>query len=182
MRFRIGDHAFYPSYGIGKIVGIAKKKLEEIEQTFYHFHLIRNGCSIFIPVHRVKELGLRPLMGRKDISRIFQILRKSSHVKVQWNHRLKEYEQKIRKGSPFETAEVLRDLMILQFRKRKELSFRERQLLELAKNLLIEEIVLATGEDEETISGRIFSEIRPKRDKKMKKGEEKRSNSSFSSS
>jgi CarD family transcriptional regulator len=53
---------------------------------------------------------------------------------------------KIKTGSVFEIAEVLRDLCLLK--KSKELSFGERKMLDTARTLLLKELTLATSENE----------------------------------
>jgi CarD family transcriptional regulator len=57
--------------------------------------------------------------------------------------------EKIKTGSVFEIAEVLRDLYLLKFDK--DLSFGERKMLDTARNLLIKELSLAKGVNEDQI-------------------------------
>jgi CarD family transcriptional regulator len=59
--------------------------------------------------------------------------------------------EKIKTGSVFEIAEVLRDLYLLKFDK--DLSFGERKMLDTARNLLIKELSLAKGVNEDEIEG-----------------------------
>jgi CarD family transcriptional regulator len=56
---------------------------------------------------------------------------------------------KIKTGSVFELAEVLRDLFIL--REDKELSFGERKMLDTARSLLVKEISIAQKQDESQV-------------------------------
>jgi CarD family transcriptional regulator len=64
-----------------------------------------------------------------------------------WNRRYREYMEKIKTGSIYELAEVLRDLCVLK--EDKDLSFGERKMLDTARNLLIREISIAKGVTEE---------------------------------
>jgi CarD family transcriptional regulator len=57
--------------------------------------------------------------------------------------------EKIKTGSVFELAEVLRDLFIL--REDKELSFGERKMLDTARSLLVKEISIAKDLDESQV-------------------------------
>ena len=66
-----------------------------------------------------------------------------------WNRRYREYMEKIKTGSVFEIAEVLRDRYRL--RAEKELSFGERKMLDTARSLLLKELSLAKNCDEEQI-------------------------------
>jgi len=66
-----------------------------------------------------------------------------------WNRRYREYMDKIKTGSAFEVAEVLRDLYLL--RSDKDLSYGERKMLDTAMNLLVKEISLAQKKDEAAV-------------------------------
>ncbi len=75
-----------------------------------------------------------------------------------WNRRYREYMEKIKTGSVFEIAEVLRDLYLLKGDK--DLSFGERKMLDTARSLLIKELSLAKQCSEDEIESdlkRIFS-------------------------
>jgi CarD family transcriptional regulator len=61
--------------------------------------------------------------------------------------------EKIKTGSVFEVAIVLRDLFIL--RVDKELSYGERKMMDTAKSLLVKELSLAQKLDEEKIEKQI---------------------------
>ncbi len=60
---------------------------------------------------------------------------------------------KIKTGSPFRVAEVLRDLTLLKAEK--DLSFGERKMLDTAKNLLIKELSLVNKQEETEIEARL---------------------------
>jgi CarD family transcriptional regulator len=66
-----------------------------------------------------------------------------------WNRRYREYMDKIKTGSVFEIAEVLRDLYLL--RSDKDLSFGERKMLDTARSLLIKELAIAKDCDEQDV-------------------------------
>ena len=61
--------------------------------------------------------------------------------------------EKIKTGSVFEIAEVMRDLAVL--RASKELSFGERRMLDTARGLLIKELAIAKSVAEDKIAGEI---------------------------
>jgi CarD family transcriptional regulator len=66
--------------------------------------------------------------------------------KQTWNKRYKEYWEKIKTGSVYEIAKVLRDLFTLKLDK--DLSFGERKMMDTAKSLLIMEISIAANCEE----------------------------------
>ncbi|HOJ13572.1 MAG TPA: CarD family transcriptional regulator, partial [Deltaproteobacteria bacterium] len=74
-----------------------------------------------------------------------------------WNRRYREYMEKIKSGSAFEIAEVLRDLNILK--KGKELSFGERKMYDTAKNLLVNEISISGKMDKKEAEKMILTAL-----------------------
>jgi len=87
-----------------------------------------------------------------EISEVFSILRSEEPASDNqtWNRRHREYMVKIKTGSAFEIAEVLRDLCLL--RKNKELSFGERKMLDTARGLLVKELALAQEASEQEVA------------------------------
>jgi len=87
--------------------------------------ILENDMKIMIPIRNAEAVGLRQLIDTSEIPRVYGILR-SKDVSVNggtWNRRYREYMEKIKTGSIYELAEVLRDLTVLK--NDKELSFGE---------------------------------------------------------
>ena len=146
--FKVGDHAVYPGYGVGRVTAIDTKEILGNKQSFYSIQILDTGMKVMIPRDNVETVGLRPIISKEDAGRVVGILRESD-VKIDnqtWNRRYREYMEKINTGSVFEIAEVLRDLFLLKVDK--ELSFGERRMLDKARSLLLEELTLATSQDE----------------------------------
>lgn len=150
MIFRIGDLAVYPAHGVGRIESIETKNIGGKKQDFYIMRILDNEMKIMIPIPNAEAVGLRGLIELKDIPRVYAIL-KTREISVNggtWNRRYREYMEKIKTGSIYELAEVLRDLTVLK--EDKELSFGERKMLDTARTLLLKElsIVQAVSEDD----------------------------------
>ncbi len=142
-QFKVGDHAVYPGHGVGKISSIEYKEILGTKHEFYSVLIIETGMKIMIPAANIKSVGLRPLISHEEAMKVVTIL-KDKNVKIDtqtWNRRYRDYMEKIKTGSVFEIAEVLRDLYVLKVDK--ELSFGEKKMLDTAKNLLLKELNLA---------------------------------------
>ncbi len=149
--FKVGDMAVYPAHGVGVIDSIQNKEISGSKQTFYMLRILDNDMTIMIPTKNIASVGLRGIVSRKDISKIYNIL-KERDVAIDsqaWNRRYREYMEKIKTGSAFEIAEVLRDLFLLKVDK--DLSYGERKIMDLARNLLVKELSVAKDASEETI-------------------------------
>jgi CarD family transcriptional regulator len=157
MQFKVGDNAIYPAHGVTVIKKIDEKEVGGKKKKFYVLQVLENEMTIMVPTDNIESVGLRPIVGKKEITNVYKIL-KQKDVKVDnttWNRRYREYMEKIRTGSVYEIAEVLRNLYILKYNK--DLSFGERKMLDTAKQLLIKELSLAKSIDEQTIEAELDS-------------------------
>ena len=111
--------------------------------------------TIMIPTTTSANVGLRAIICREEVAKVIDIL-KERDVKITaqtWNRRYREYMEKIKTGSVFEVAVVMRDLFLLK--EDKDLSYGERKMLDTAKNLLVKELSLAKQTEEEQIEKQI---------------------------
>src|SRR4029079_3752019 len=159
--FSVGDKAVYPAHGVAEVVGLETREIGGNKQTFYILKILDTGTTIMIPTRNVSAVGLREVIAEGDVKEVYNIL-KSKEIAVEgqtWNRRYREYMDKIKTGSVFEIAEVLRDLSVL--RSSKELSFGERKMRDTARGLLIKELALAKGVSDEKIAGEIDEIFQP---------------------
>lgn len=150
-QFKPGDKAVYPAHGVGEVKAIETREISGNKQTFYILKILDNGMTIMVPTQNVKSVGLREIIDEDQVDEVYEIL-KERDITVDnqpWNRRYREYMDKIKTGSVYEIAEVLRDLSLLKFDK--ELSFGERKLLDTARTLLVKELAIAQGLSEEEV-------------------------------
>jgi len=152
MNFKVGDLAVYPAQGIGMVQAIETKSISGGErESFYVLRILDTGVTIMIPMGNVEQVGLRRIMDSKSVRSIYKILQ-NSDVGIDpqpWNRRYRQYMDKLKSGSPFEIAEVLRNL--LRLKGEKVLSFGERKMLDTARSLLVKEISIARSVTEEVV-------------------------------
>ena len=141
--FQVGDLAVYPAHGVGVIEKIESQEISGCRQDFYVMRILDNNMLIMIPTTNVDHVGLRDIIAKTELPKLFSILKKRDVIldSQTWNRRYRDYMEKIKTGSVFEVAEVYRDLLILRYDK--ELSFGERKMLDTARTLLVKEISLA---------------------------------------
>jgi CarD family transcriptional regulator len=148
MVFNVGDLAVYPAHGVGRIESIEARNLYGSSQNFYIMRILDNNMIIMIPISNANNVGLREIIKEGEVSKIFKILKEKDieFDNQSWNRRYREYMEKIKTGSVYEVAQVLRDLFLLKLDK--ELSFGERKMLDTAKSLLVKEISIAKKMEE----------------------------------
>ncbi|WP_027358220.1 CarD family transcriptional regulator [Desulforegula conservatrix] len=154
--FQVGDLAVYPAHGVGRIEAIESRDVNGGKHEFYILKIIENGMVIMIPTTNVHSVGLRDVIGKNDIPKVYEVIKKkkdSNSDSQTWNRRYREYMEKIKTGSLYDVAAVFRDLFMLKLTK--DLSFGERKLLDTAQGLLLKELSLANDTDEATILSEI---------------------------
>jgi len=154
-RFSVGDKAVYPVHGVAEVVALEQRDLGGSTTSVYILKVIDTGLKIMVPTVNAGSVGLRDLITSKQVKEVYSILesRDVPRDTQSWNRRYREYMEKIKTGSVFEIAEVLRDLCVL--RTTKVLSFGERKMLDTTRGLLIKELALAKGVGEDKITAEI---------------------------
>jgi CarD family transcriptional regulator len=153
--FRVGQLAVYPAHGVGVIESVQERSISGSMEKFYIMRLLDSEMIIMIPTSNARNIGLRNIIDGPTVSQVYEILqqRPPRLSNQTWNRRYRDYMDKIKTGSPFRVAEVLRDLTLLK--SEKDLSFGERKMLDTAKSLLIKELSLVNNTKEEEIESRL---------------------------
>jgi CarD family transcriptional regulator len=138
----------YPAQGVTEIIGIETRDVEGIQHVFYVLRVLGSEKRILVPIGREQHVGLRHVMGGKDVHEVLAVLgqRDIEYEPETWNRRSRRYLDKIASGSPTQLAEVIRDFSVLKGKK--VLSFGERKMLENARNLLVQELCVALQKKE----------------------------------
>jgi len=148
--FNVGDKIVCPMHGAGVIQAIEEKEVLGKKHDYYVVKMPVNGMQIWIPTHNANDIGIREVIGHKDVERVFAILSDQSiNVNNNWNKRYRENMVKIKSGNIFEVADVVRTLIIRE--KEKGLSTGERKMLNSAKQILVSELVLAKNMESDQI-------------------------------
>lgn len=158
--FKTGDLAVYPAHGVGKIMGVESRDVSGVNKSFYVLKVLDTDATIMVPVENAESVGLRKIVKRSMVPKIYDILRAKDPALVDgqtWNRRYRDYTDKIKSGCVMEVAKVLRDLYLLKFDK--ELSFGERRMLDTAKNLLVKELSIAKRIKEEKVEAELYKII-----------------------
>ena len=142
--FQVGDLAVYPAHGVGEIIAIESRVINGEKHNFYIMKVVENGTTIMIPTNNVESVGLRDVIPKKEIPKVYAVMQSKKEANTDnqtWNRRYREYMDKIKTGSLYDVAEVFRDLFLLKLTK--DLSFGERKLYDTAQILLVRELSTA---------------------------------------
>jgi CarD family transcriptional regulator len=137
--FKIGDKVIYPNHGLGVVEKVEEKTILGTTCGFFHLRILSNETTVLVPVANVDNVGLRRAITDEEVERLFQLLGDGKIDNHQnWKGRFKDNSDKMRTGSIYDMADVLKSLTFLA--KSKSLSFREKRMLDRAKALIVSEI------------------------------------------
>lgn len=142
----VGDKVVYPMHGAGVIEAIEEHEVLGASQSYYVLAMPYGGMKVMIPINNVDSVGLREVIGEPEVLKVMEVLRAApSTANSSWNRRFNANLTKIKSGSIYEVAEVVRNLIVQD--QAKKLSTGERRLLDTARQILVSELVLACGKD-----------------------------------
>lgn len=147
--FKVGDKVVYPMHGAGIIEAIEEREVLGELKRYYIMRMPIGDMKVMIPVSNSDGIGLREVVNREEVKKVFDILRaQKTKMSGNWNRRYRANLEKIKSGDIYEVAEVVRNLAHRD--KEKGLSTGERKMLDSARQILISELVLAQGIEETT--------------------------------
>jgi CarD family transcriptional regulator len=152
--FKVGDKVIYPNQGLGIVEAIKDEAINGERFRIYHMRLICNNTLIMISSSSADELGIRRPISEDCINNIFDMIRKGGvEVTKNWKGRYKEHVNLMKSGSLSDLVSVLKGLYYLSLTK--PLSFREKKMMERARDLIVSEISQACSMSSGEIEKRI---------------------------
>ena len=154
MQFEVGDKVIYPNQGLGVVERIETKTVMGTTCGFYSLRMASSETTVMVPVDNVEDVGLRRAIGDHEVKKLFTLLGNGKIDNHQnWKGRFKDNSSKMRTGSLYDVIDVLKSLNHLS--QSKNLSFREKRMLDRAKFLVVSEISEVMSEPTEVIEKRV---------------------------
>ena len=153
--FNIGDTIIYPNQGLGVIEDIQDESYFGQNFTIYHVRILSNNTLVLVPYSNAKEIGIRRPFSEASVEKIFDFMRNGGvDVTMNWKGRYKEYLNLMKSGVMVDVVLVLKSLFYLNLIK--PLSFREKKMMEKAKELVVSEISEVSSSPSSEIEKRVF--------------------------
>lgn len=142
----IGDKVVYPMHGAGIIEAIEEHEVLGLRQPYYILSMPCGGMKVMIPLHNAVNIGIRQVISQSEVEKVMDVLRTAPiQPNANWNRRFNTNLLKIKTGSIYSVAEVVRSLVLQD--QAKKLSTGERRLLDTARQILVSELVLTCNQD-----------------------------------
>jgi CarD family transcriptional regulator len=144
MTFNIGEKVVYPNHGVATIENISSRSFGPKFERFYLLRLSCTNMTVMVPFSHVDEVGLRKVTKNGEVVRVLCYLATGPCKPLQdWKDRYKENCEKMQNGSLLQVAEVFKSLLIVQAER--PLSFREKKMLDRARQMVLTEICTSRG-------------------------------------
>ncbi len=156
--FIVGEKVIYPNHGVGVIEQISSRTSGSSVERFYLLRILSSSLKVTVPFQNVAAVGLRRIAKNVEAQKLLEFLSDGGcESSSDWKIRFKENSDRMRTGSFLEIAIVLKGLLILAAQK--PLSVREKKMLETARFLLISEMALARGGEEEAVKEELHNAL-----------------------
>lgn len=147
----IGDKVVYPMHGAGEITGIEENEVGGVKDSYYVFRLPVGDMKLMLPVDKVAEAGLRPLIDAAQVDEVIEVLQaESEQLQGSWNKRFHMNLERLKTGNILDAAAIARNLS--RQNAKKKISSGERRLLDLSRQILITELVYVCGKTPDEIT------------------------------
>ena len=144
MLFEVGETVVYPHHGAATIIEVKERIIKGEAKKYLKLNVTQGDLVIEVPADNVDLVGVRDVIGKEGLDRVFEVLRAPfTEEPTNWSRRYKANLEKLASGDVNKVAEVVRDL----WRRDKErgLSAGEKRMLAKARDILVGELALAEG-------------------------------------
>ena len=148
MVFKVGETVVYPHHGAALIQATETRIVRGEEKLYLVLKVAQGDLTVKVPAENAEIVGVRDVVDQTGLNRVFEVLR-APHTEepTNWSRRYKANLEKLASGDVNKVAEVVRDL----WRRDKErgLSAGEKRMLAKARQILVSELALAEGTNED---------------------------------
>lgn len=147
--FQIGEQVCYPMHGVGVVEAIQEQEVLGETAQYYMLRFVLGRMTAMVPVSAAEGVGLRPVISADECERVQEYLQEEGVPESDnWNQRYRDNLEKLRQGDIYGVADVVKSLLSRD--KDKGLSAGERKMFLTAKQVLLAELIAASGKEEET--------------------------------
>ena len=108
--YSLGDKVVYPVHGVGVIDSIEDKTVLGEKRSYYVIKLAISDMTVMIPTNKSEVLGLRLVVADRYANRALKIIgSETTEMEEDWKARYQQNFEKIKSGSIFNVAEVVRN-------------------------------------------------------------------------
>ncbi len=112
--FNVGDKIVYPMHGAGTIDAIEEKNILGENQAYYVIKM-PGEVKVMVPTAKAEEIGVRSVINKDEAEKVISVLGEDeTEMSQNWNKRYRDNMEKMKSGSAYEIADVVRNLAFKQ--------------------------------------------------------------------
>jgi len=148
-KFSLDSPVCHPLYGLGTVEIIEKKEVLGETISLAQIFFPRENLKMMVNIDKETELFRAPIEERQ-VDAVFEHMKNhEGQYPSRANQRQRINLDKIKSNDIFQLTEVIKDLVVMS--SKKKLSFKESEMLERARTVLVEELSTVTGRKSETM-------------------------------
>ncbi|MGI6152185.1 MAG: CarD family transcriptional regulator [Christensenellales bacterium] len=150
--FKVGDIVSYPMHGVGVVESIEKREVRGVEDMYYVLCFRTDGLKVLLPLDRAVEAGLRHIISAQEAEEVIAFITQCEvdEQSSNWNRRYRFNLDRLKTNDVKSIAQVVKSLSARS--SEKGLSSGEKNMLNNARNFLVDELAAATGRSEEEMT------------------------------
>lgn len=145
--FQAGDKIFYPMHGAGIVEAIEEKEILGEKQLYYILNFSMTSMQMMVPASQKSDSLLREVVDAETLQEVLVICHQKGSDPSAHQRQQKVNMDRMKRGDIYEGAKVIRDLMSLS--KNKKLNQADKSMLNHAQQMLISELSLVLGVDQQ---------------------------------
>ncbi|MFW5743633.1 MAG: CarD family transcriptional regulator [Spirochaetota bacterium] len=171
-KFQEKEQVVYPLQGVGQVRKIFKRDFKGEETLYYEIYLEVSDMTVFVPVDKAEELGIRAIVPKKQADAALSLIAEEFEpVPADWKMRYQMNLDLLKQGSIQDIATVVRALYHRS--KVKELPILERKLFDSALKLLVDEVSFSLNKSKSDVEELVFTRLESEPKKPAKKSSAK---------
>lgn len=145
--FQIGEQVCYPMHGVGVVEDIQVQEVLGESAQYYMLRFVLGRMTAMVPVESAGQVGLRAVISPEECERVQAYMQEEITLETEnWTQRYRENLEKLRQGEIYGVADVVKSLLSRD--REKGLSAGERKMFITAKQVLLAEMIAASGKEE----------------------------------
>src|SRR5580698_7126501 len=122
MTFNVGETVVYPHHGAAKIEAIEQRTIKGETRTYLRLKVTQGDLTVLVPADNAEFVGVRDVVGQEGLDRVFDVLR-APHTEEPTNWWRRDKDRGLSAG--------------------------EKRMLAKARQILVSELALAEGTNED---------------------------------
>lgn len=145
----------HPLYGLGTVQEIEETTVLGETISLARVFFPHENLQMMVNIAKDSEL-FRPVISKEEVGEVFEFLETHEVESVsRANQRQRVHLEKIKSNDIFQLCAVIKDLALMS--QRKKLSFKESEMYERAKRVLVEELSLVTGGTQDALGEKVVA-------------------------